>query len=106
MALHPSHESLAREYVGLLLTDPDARDEAAQFPKHEDDPAGYHRKMVDLVNRRLHPQVALTPETAEEFHRHVSDRLQYFRSNLRAHTASEEEYMLACDGFECGKCGN
>ncbi|HEY9179234.1 MAG TPA: hypothetical protein VIO32_00860 [Candidatus Baltobacteraceae bacterium] len=104
MALHPSHESLAREYVGLLLTDPDAREEAARFPEHDESPDEYHAKMADLVNRRLRPQTPLTAQNAEEFHRHVADRLAYFRSNLREHTAGEEKYTLACDGFECGEC--
>jgi|GEM_PF-3745759 len=104
MALHSQFHSLAREYLGLLMTEKSARDEVSAFPDHDRDPEQYHARLTQFVNQRLSPPTPLPESAGKDFHRYVSERTNDFRQNLRAHTANAQEYELACDGYACRPC--
>jgi hypothetical protein len=104
MPLQPQYHPLAREFLGLLMSDKSAREQVAALPEHDRDPDRYHAALAQYVNQRLRPATPLPLEAAGDFHRYVSDCTTDFRENIKAHTPNETEYALACDGFGGKKC--
>ncbi|HLI97557.1 MAG TPA: hypothetical protein VKT72_15915 [Candidatus Baltobacteraceae bacterium] len=105
MALKSQYHPLAREFLGLLMSDKFAREDVAKLrPEHDEDRSRYHLALARYVNAKLSPREPLPDEAADDFHLYCSEHTEEFRKNIRAHTANPTEYMLACDGFGGKRC--
>jgi hypothetical protein len=102
MALDPRFHRIAHEYIGLIMADSEAREEVIGFPDHDKHREEYHRRLRELVNRRLGAN--LPAEAASDFHRHVYESLKPYRDNMRKHIKDEETFILVCDGYHCREC--
>jgi hypothetical protein len=104
MSLDARFHSLAREYVGLMMTDSATREELATWPSHEQRANDYHQKLREFVNRRLNPAEPLPPEAAADFHQYVYDSLDEFRKHWGSQFADEHAFEIHCDGYCAVRC--